>query len=316
MKYITDKEIRGLSISPFQCVEWVKESFSMKYDAQVPPKISLHPQKSDFFNTMPCLLPPEYDRFGVKIVSRIAGKKPSLHSDLLLYQASTGELLSFMDADWITQMRTGAVAALAIQTLQSSTASTYAFVGLGSTAIATMQCLLAILPTAKPITCKLLRYKQQAEQFTQLFAAHTHVHFEIVDSHEELIQDSDVIVSAVTEMPSLFCENNNLYKEGVLLVPIHTRGFQNCDLFFDKVFADDTAHVCGFKYFDRFKQFAEIQETIEGLKPGRTNDDERILSYNIGLGLHDVVYASKLYELLKDTATETELPRETAKFWI
>ena len=27
------------------------------------------------------------------------------------------------------------------------------------------------------------------------------------------------------------------------VIPVHTRGFQNCDLFFDKVFADDTDHV-------------------------------------------------------------------------
>ena len=71
MKYITNEEIIKQSISPAQCVEWVREAFCMKYDSQLPPKISLHPQGSDFFNTMPCILPPKYNRFGVKIVSRI-----------------------------------------------------------------------------------------------------------------------------------------------------------------------------------------------------------------------------------------------------
>lgn len=298
MKYITDKEIRGLSISPFQCVEWVKESFCMKYDAQVPPKISLHPQKSDFFNTMPCLLPSEYDRFGVKVVSRIAGNKPSLRSDVLLYQASTGILLSLMSADWITQMRTGAVAALTINTLQSSCANVYAFVGLGSTAIATMQCLLSTLPLQKQITCKLLRYKRQADDFINLFSAFSNVRFVIVENNEDLIQDSDVVVSAVTEMPTLFCEKNDLYKKGVLLVPIHTRGFQNCDLFFDHVFADDTAHVSGFKYFNQFRCFNELSEVLLNRVIARKSDEERILAYNIGLGLHDVFFANKIYERL------------------
>lgn len=298
MKHISNEDITNLSISPTQCIEWVKEAFCIKHDAQLPPKISLHPQGNDFFNTMPCLLPVSYDRFGVKIVSRIAGNKPSLHSDLLLYKASTGELLSHINADWITQMRTGAVAALAIQTLQSSTAHTYAFVGLGSTAIATMQCLLAILPTDKPITCKLLRYKQQAEQFAQLFAKHTNLDFVIVDNHEDLVRDSDVIVSAVTEMPSLFCENNDLYKEGVLLVPIHTRGFQNCDLFFDRIIADDKAHVSGFKYFNQFKSFNELSEVLLNRIPARLSDKERIIAYNIGLGLHDIYFAHQIYERL------------------
>ena len=187
MRLIKQEEIQNLGITPSQCVEWVREAFCFKYDSQLPPKISLHPQGADFFNTMPCLLPSKYDRFGVKIVSRIAGNKPSLHSDLLLYQASTGTLLSFMEADWITQMRTGAVAALAIQTLQSSNATVYAFVGLGSTAIATMHCLLDILPKEKHIICKLLKYKNQAEQFISYFAQYKNVQFQVVESNDELI---------------------------------------------------------------------------------------------------------------------------------
>jgi ornithine cyclodeaminase len=221
-----------------------------------------------------------------------------LHSDLLLYEASSGALLSFMEADWITQMRTGAVAALAIQTLKSSNAKNYAFVGLGSTAIATMQCLLAILPADEVINCKLLKYKNQAEQFIAFFESYKNVKFHIVDSNEELIVDSDVVVSAVTEMPTLFCEKDELYKEGILLVPIHTRGFQNCDLTFDHVFADDRGHVAGFKYFSQFKQFNELSEVLLNQVPARKSDTERILSYNIGLGLHDVYFANKIYERL------------------
>lgn len=296
MKYITNEEIIQQSISPAQCVEWVREAFCMKYESQLPPKISLHPQGNDFFNTMPCILPSKYDRFSVKIVSRIAGNKPSLHSDLLLYEASSGKLLAFMDADWITQMRTGAVAALAIQTLQSTNAQTYAFVGLGSTAIATMQCLLDILPANKQIVCKLLKYKNHAEQFIDIFAKHTNVSFIIVETHNELIQNSDVIISAVTDMPTLFCEEEKCFKEGVLVVPIHTKGFQNCDLFFDHIFADDTGHVAGFKYFNKFKRFNELSEVLLGKLPARTHGNERILAYNIGLGLHDAFFANKIFE--------------------
>ena len=131
-----------------------------------------------------------------------------------------------------------------------------------------------------------------------------------------MVAKSDVIVSCITEADGLLCEDNNLYKEGCLVVPVHTRGFQNCDLFFDKVYADDTAHVCGFKYFDKFKQFGEIQDVIDGKIKGRESDKERILSYNIGLGLHDIVYATKIYDVLKDDAPEVKIEHETEKFWI
>lgn len=295
MTTITNEQIKALHITPKQCVEWVTESFKMKYEAQLPPKISVHPEGIDFYTSMPCLLPTSFNRFGVKVVSRINGRKPALHSDLLLYEASSGQLLSLMDADWITQMRTGAVAALTIQMLQKKDAHIYAFVGLGSVAQATMECFLAILPQDQHIIVKLQKYKDQAETFITQFAD-SRVTYQIVESHEELVCDSDVIVSAVTEMPELYCADDSLFKEGVLVVPIHTRGFQNCDLFFDHIFADDRGHVQGFKYFTQFKSFNELSEVLLGGIPARQSNKERILAYNIGLGLHDVVFATKIYE--------------------
>ena len=315
MKIISQKQIRELNISPTQCIEWVQESFSLKEIAQLPAKISLHPQGNDFFNTMPCLLPAPYNYFGVKEVHRIKGATPALGSDLLLYNSQTGELLAMLDADWITTMRTGAVAALAIQTFRKSNAKTYGFLGLGNTGRATMLCLLDAEPEVMHHVI-LLRYKDQAELFIERFKGYANVTFTICDDAKELVAQSDVIVSCITEAQGLLCEDNELYKEGCLVVPVHTRGFQNCDLFFDKVYADDTAHVCGFKYFNQFKQFAEIQDVISGKAKGRESDTERILSYNIGLGLHDVVYASKIYEILKDSSNDIKLIRETDKFWI
>lgn len=315
MKIISQDQIRRLNISPNTCVEWVKESFSLKSVAQLPAKISLHPQGNDFFNTMPCLLPAPYNYFAVKVVHRVKGAVPALGSDMLLYDSATGELLALVDTDWITAMRTGAVATLAIQTFRKSDARTYAFLGLGNTGRATMACLLDSEPD-KMHDVLLLRYKDQAELFIERFKEYSNVTFAICDDINELVSKSDVIVSCITEATGLLCDNNDLYKDGCLVVPVHTRGFQNCDLFFDKVFADDTAHVCGFKYFNQFKSFGEIQDVLSGKIKGRESDNERILSYNIGLGLHDIVYATKIYEVLKDSSQNIEVEHETDKFWI
>lgn len=315
MKIISASLIKDLNISPSACVDWIKESFALKASAQLPAKISLHPQGNDFFNTMPCLLPAPYNCYGVKIVHRIKGAVPALGSDLLLYNSHNGELLAMFDADWITTMRTGAVATYAIQTLRKSDAETYSFIGMGNTARATLLCLLDSEPE-KMHHVLLMKYKDQAEDFIERFASYGNVTFEIVDDTEALIRQSDVIISCITEADGLLCEDNTCFKAGCLVVPVHTRGFQNCDLFFDKVFADDTAHVCGFKYFNQFKSFAELQEVIDGAKPGRESDEERILSYNIGLGLHDVVYASKIYHLVENKSDDIIIERESQKFWI
>lgn len=296
MHVISSQAIEALNIPPQHCIEWVQDAFLMKERCQLPAKVSVHPQGNDFITTMPCLLPAEFGRFGVKVVSRINGKKPALKSDLMLFDSSNGELLALVDCDWITAMRTGAVATLAIRTFRSSAARQYAFVGLGSTARATLRCLLET-GMAEPHHIKLFRYKDQAEKIIEEFSSYPNVQFTIVETMDELVSGSDVVVSCITDASGLLVENVGLFKPGVLVVPVHTRGFQNCDTVFDQVFADDTDHVRGFKYFSQFREFHEIGEVLAGKVPGRRSDDERILSYNIGLGLHDVLFATRIAAL-------------------
>ena len=315
MKIISQAQIKALNISPSTCVDWVKESFSIKKDSQLPAKISVHPQGYDFYTAMPCLLPARYDRVGLKMVHRVKGAVPSLGSDILVYEASTGTILAFMDCDWITAMRTGATAVFAAQTLRKSGLLTYSFVGLGNTARATMLCLLETEPEL-PHRVLLKRYKDQADRFMERFSSYRNVSFEVVDTVPEMISGSDVVFSCIKDAGGLFCEDESCFRPGCTLIPVHVRGFQNCDLFFDKVYGDDTAPIKNWKYFNQYRHYAELQDVIDGKDPGRENDRERILSYNYGLALHDIFYAAKIYELLKDGSPDVPIVKETDKFWV
>lgn len=293
MRIVTDKEVSDLGISPERCVEWVTESFLMKDRAQLPPKISLHPQGSDFINTMPCILPQEYHTFGCKVVSRIKGSHPALKSKMMLFDTLSGEMTALVDTDWITAMRTGAVAALAINTLRSYSAKVYSFIGLGAMGHSTLDCFLAT-NRDKSLVIRLKRYKDHAEKTMERYSSYRNIEWKISDTIEDLVSGSDVVVSCITDADGILVEDMSLFKPGVLVVPVHTRGFQNCDTIFDKVFADDEGHVKGFKYFNEFRQFGELSDVLSGKIPGRSSDEERILSYNIGLGLHDVLFAHKI----------------------
>lgn len=314
MKLINDASINLLQIPYAEYVKWAENAFKLKQQAILPPKISIKLKDNIFFNTMPCYLP-FYKRIGVKIVSRYPKRIPSLISEILLWDSETGECLAFMNGDRITALRTGAVAALAIKKLQATNTGIYAFVGLGNTARSTLLCLLSIQPEIQH-RVRLLKYKDQADIFIKRFESYANVTFEIVNTKEELVKGADVIVSCVTAMDDIFAPAN-LYKEGVLVVPIHTRGFQNCDLFFDKIFGDDYEHIKGFKYFHRFKHFSEFSNVLNGNEPGRQNKKEKILAYNIGIALHDIFFASKIYDYLNDeTVKNISLDHPTKKFWL
>ena len=240
-------------------------------------------------------------------------RKPALVSDILLYDATNGDFLALMDGSWITAMRTGAVAALSIQYLRTSSAREYAFMGLGNTARATLLCLMAVLEG--PLNIRLLSYKGQELEFMKRFKEYSRLNFSIFENVEDLITGADVVVSCVTVAHGQFA-SDTCFKPGVLVVPVHTRGFQNCDLFFDQVFADDVAHVEGFKYFNQFKQFDEFARILLKQNPGRTSDQERILAYNIGIALHDIYFASQVYDKVKDSLPDISSDKLSEKFWV
>ena len=113
--------------------------------------------------------------------------------------------------------------------------------GLGNTARAALLALLEYLG-GRDVDVRLKRYKGQEDLFMERFSGYDNLHFSCVDTYDELVRGADVVISAVTYITDDVCADD-CFDEGVLVVPVHTRGFTNCDLFFDKVYADDRGHV-------------------------------------------------------------------------
>ncbi len=320
MKIISFNDIVSLNISPEQCYEWVNEILLNKDNALLPAKIHMSMEGNSFCNVMPSILNNDTMTGGIKIVTRYPERNPSLDSKIMIFNSDSGEFLALMDGNWITAMRTGAVAAHSVISFAKKDMNVISMIGLGNVARATMLVLASQL-SDRPLTVRLLRYKDQAELFVKRFEAYKSITFEIVDTVESVVRNSDVIISCAT-----YFENNiaqdDWFAKGVLVVPVHTRGFTNCDLFFDKVFADDRAHVDHFKNFEKFRSFAEVSDVLLGRVHGRENDDERILAYNIGISIHDVNYATHIYQLFKENRkafnelSDAIMNEPAEKFWL
>lgn len=293
MEFYSDKDIQELNIDNKDILKWVEEAFLLKSESFLPHKISQTFNKGkNFYNTMPCIIP-AIDSAGVKIVSRYPERQPSIEGHLLLYSYSDGKLLAMMDATWITTMRTGAVANLAVKTFAKNNFESIALIGLGQTGKSFLDLFISSNDNKSKIF-KLKKYKDHTDSIVKKLRKNGINNIQICETNEELIKDSDVIVSAVTVSNELIGKDE-WYKKGVLVVPIHTRGFQNCDLFFDRIFADDESHVDGFKHFSQFNYFNELDKVLKNEDKGRQSDEERILSYNIGIALHDIFFARKIY---------------------
>ena len=321
MKIINFEDIQSLGITPELCYNWAEYMIKNKNHALLPPKISIKPYDGVFCNVMPSMILGigKSNIGGVKVVTRYPNRIPSLESQILLMDADNGEFLALMDGTWITTMRTGAVAAHSILLFAKKDFSNIGMMGLGNVSRSTLLILLSMIKD-RELNIKLLKYKGQEYDFAQRFALCNQCNFTYVDTPEEMVNGSDVVISGATYLPNDICSDEH-YDEGVLVVPIHTLGFTNCDLFFDKVYADDTGHVHHFKNYDKFRHFAEVSDVLNHSNPGRENDVERILVYNIGVSIHDIYYAYSIYRMMKENDSLRQLPDvdmndPTDKFWV
>ena len=321
MKIIGFEEIKNMNISPERCYEWVSEMIETKDKAMLPPKTHLNMPGNIFCNVMPSIIENAEGKIGgIKVVTRYPERKPSLDSEILLFDADSGNFLALMDGNWITAMRTGAVAAHSVMTLAKKDFKTIGMIGLGNVARSSLLVLASVCKDKK-LTVKLLKYKDQAELFMERFKDFHNLEFVIADSVKDCIKGSDVVISCATYFEDDIALDE-WFDEGVLVVPVHTRGFTNCDLFFDKVYADDTGHVDHFKNFSKFRYFAEMSDVVNGRAKGRENDSERILAYNIGVSIHDVNYAAHIYQELSadrssfDKLVDADMQAPTEKFWL
>ena len=290
MLIITDKMIKELNIDNGLIISIIEETIKNKNNFLLPPKTSIVLPNNGFYNTMPCIVDNYYS---CKIVIRNTNQNPSISGDIVLYNTNTSELLSIMDCRLITSLRTGAVALITMKYLANKNFNDISLIGLGKSMNGFMKCYTNEYKNRK-VNIHLFKYKDHCDKFINTFD-NDNINWIIHDDIKDLFENADIIISAVTSKNNVFIEDTTIYKKGVLIIPIHTLGFQNCDVIFEKVVVDDDKHVTRFKNYGKFKKYCELTDIINGESEGRTSDNERILAYNIGLGIHDNKLASLIY---------------------
>lgn len=317
MKIIDFENIKRISESmdPIEYYGWVEFALKNKADFILPPKSRISQKAGDYYNIMPVLYEKE-NIACVKMIGRHSIKQKESRSvmmgDILLYEADTGILKALMDAEFITTLRTGVVAAHSALLFARKNFSTIGLIGLGNIMTVCYQTIIKKIRESgdnRKLTIKLYKHHKQEKRFISRFSDYANIEYVLCDTYEEVMLDSDIIISAVTQRETDFA-NDSVYKEGVTIVPICTMGFQNCDLFFDKVFTDEIEQIKGFKYFDRFNSLANVSDVINGLVPGRETEEERILVYDYGIGIHDLFFAMKFYELAERNEVEYRYCKE------
>lgn len=317
MKIIDFEEIKKVAekMEPTQWYSWVDEVLRKKSEFVMPSKMHLSQENGDYYNIMPAMYNND-NLVTLKMIGRHSlksGEKRSvMMSDIMMYEADTGILKAVMDGECITTLRTGVTAAHSALLFAKKDFNVIGLIGLGNIMTICFMTLIEKLKAdndTRKLIVKLYKHNNQERRFADRFKNLSNVEFVYCDSYEDVIDKSDIIISAVTKVSENFV-TDEYYQRGVTVIPICTMGFQNCDLFFDKVFTDDIDQIRGFKYFDKFKSLSSVSDTLNAKVSGRENDDERIIVYNYGLGIQDLYFAEKFYNLVEGKNVEYNYPKD------
>ena len=225
--------------------------------------------------------------------------------------ALTGFPTAIMDGTYITAIRTAAVSGVSVKYLARKDSEVLAIVGTGVQGKYNALCITNALPSINRIRIY-DKYEPSIKSFIEQVGSvlGDKVKIEVVGSAEDAFSGADVVVTATAKLlePVFF---DKWVKPGALVLPIHAGGW-NPEILtaMDKVVVDDWAQFCAFtkKIYKPLPQpFAEVGEIVAGQKPGRQNDQETIINFNVGLAIHDIVVGSRVLEKAKEMGIGVEL---------
>ncbi len=217
-----------------------------------------------------------------------------------------------MDGTYITAIRTAAVSAVSAKYLARQNSEVLSIVGTGVQGKYHALCLYNVLPSIK--TIKIFdKWEPSVESFKREISAifGDKLKIEVTKSPEEAITGGDVIVTATGKLlEPIFFEK--WVKAGALVLPVHVAGWEPGIIGkMDKVVSDDWAQF-GSHARSIYSPFpdqpdAELGEIVAGKKPGRDNDQQRIINFNMGLAIHDIIVGTRVFEKAKSKGLGTTL---------
>ena len=252
---------------------------------------------------------------GVKTYTVVKG---TYSFQVSLYDANTGELLLYTQANRLGQLRTGATTGVAVKYLSNADASTLGIIGTGYQAPTQLEALTKIR-TIKKIKVY-SRTPERREAFAKSMADSLGVEVLATTNNRDVVAGSDIVVCiAATTEPVV---EGSWLESGTTLIgagPTSWRHREVDDATLaraDKVFVDsaeqaplevgDMASAVDRGVF-QWNRLLELRHAVAGTVSGRDNRDQIIYAKLMGTGVADVAAAKLAYDKAKSLGLGQEM---------
>jgi len=226
---------------------------------------------------------------------------------MLLFSTEDGRLLSILEADWISWMRTGATSGVATKYLAQNDARCAGIFGTGKQARSQLMAVAAVRPIERALVYSPTpsRRKQYATDMSNRLG----IAVQAVDAPEAILGEADVICTATTSRTPVF--DGEQVRQGVLVNAIgqhypDRREVDSALVARSRIVVDDRKRALQEDgelliplqagELAEAKIEATLGEVVAGLKTGRTGDEITLFTSG-GIASEVLAVAAGVYEV-------------------
>ena len=252
---------------------------------------------------------------GVKTYTVVKG---AYSFQVSLYDANTGELLLYTQANRLGQLRTGATTGVAVKHLANPGDATVGIIGTGGQAPTQLEALSKVRGIKKIKAYS--RTQERREEFARRMTDTMGVEVSAVDSNEDAVRDCDIVLCIAATMDPVV--EGAWLKDGSTLIgagPTTWRAREVDEAVITragKLIVDSTEQaaieagdLCSAvdKGIIQWSKVHELRHVVSGAVTGRDNKDQLVYAKIMGTGVADVAAAKLAYDSAKAAGLGTEI---------
>ncbi len=281
-------------------------------------------------NIMPGYLGGRFNVAGLKTIASFPRNPferglPRASALVVLHDTEVGLPLAVMDGTLISAMRTGAATGVGTKYLAREDVSRVGLIGAGVQCRTQLMAVQVARPSIQGATVFDIR-RDRAEAFAAEMSQRLDLDVRVAESAEEVVRRAEVLITATTTARPIV--HDGWLAPGSFYA--HVSGYE-CEYdvirHADKVLVDDwnlvkhrmystVAYMWRDGAFADGDIYAELGQVVSGQKPGREDDREVIIFSPIGLGLHDIAVAQRLYEKARSEGLGQKLTLWDSPLWM
>jgi ornithine cyclodeaminase/alanine dehydrogenase-like protein (mu-crystallin family) len=310
---ITEEQVTKY-LPPSRLIPALEQAFRREFQYQViaPPRTRLDLSAGQVFLAMPCY---EASRgtFGIKLVT-VGNGADRVRADYVLYDAGSRKRLAIIAANYLTDIRTACISAIASKLLAREESRTLGIFGTGRQGWAHVLALAAVLPFRTIACCG--SQPEKSKQFADRVNATLGIDA-YPSTAEECVSCSDVICCCTTSVTPLF--DGSLLRPGTHLNLVGTfeKGSREVDVETvnrSRIFLEtyegplteggDIATALAEGTISQHSILADLHELLSGKKPGRRQSGDITLFKSVGHAYEDLIAATLVYETMVEESLE------------